>query len=297
MRVLRRLAIWGSAATFALILVAIASYSQAGSRRPVATTGSTPTTSKGDALSAQLATRLPEIEAENRRLVDAVRALASERDKLEARIGTLERGLVDLTGSVKRDPPAAPASAASASPPAETSEPTRAPAVAEAPPINLERIAALPPAAHPPAAQAQEGAAEPPPPTEFGVDVGGATNFDGLRVLWTSLKNANSALFEGLHPQIVVRENNRTKSPELRLVVGPIANIESASHVCTTLSAGRRYCQPVAFEGQRLAEAEVVPERKAEPRPEPKPERSSKSAAKQKPAPTSTTPSVLRLFR
>jgi hypothetical protein len=281
MRVLRRLAIWGSAATFGLILVAIASYSQAGSRRPVAATGASATTSKGDALSAQLATRLPEIEAENRRLVDAVRALAGERDKLEARIGTLERGLDDITSSVKREP------AAAATAPAPTSSATpEPPRTAAAEPMSLERIAALP-------AAAPDGAAE-ATATEFGVDVGGATNFDGLRVLWTSLKNGNTALFEGLHPQVVVRENNRTKAPELRLVVGPIANVEAASRMCAALSTAKRYCQPVAFEGQRLAEAEVVvPERKAESKPE-----RSKPATKSKPAPAAnTTPSVLRLFR
>jgi len=207
MRVLRRLAIWGSAATFGLILVAIASYSQAGSRRPVA-----------------------------------------------------------------------PAPTPSAPP-----EPSR---TAAAEPMSLERIAALP-------AAAPDGAAE-ATAAEFGVDVGGATNFDGLRVLWTSLKNGNTALFDGLHPQVVVRENNRTKAPELRLVVGPIANVEAAARMCGALSTGKRYCQPVAFEGQRLAEAEgVVPERKTESKPE-----RSKPAAKPKPAPTAnTTPSVLRLFR
>jgi hypothetical protein len=291
MRVLRRLAIWGSAATFALILVAIASYAQPGTRRAAAAASpATATTSKGDAQTAQLTTRLPEIDAETRRLADAVRALTSEREKLNTRIGTLERNLDDLTGSVKRDPAGTPAAAAPPSGPSATLEPAASsapvPTAPEQPPLSLERIAALP-------AATPEAPSE-PSPTEFGVDVGGATNFDGLRVLWTSLKNGNTALFEGLHPQVVVRENNRTKAPELRLVVGPIANVEAASRMCAALSTAKRYCQPVAFEGQRLAEAEVVvPERKAESKPE-----RSKPATKSKPAPAAnTTPSVLRLFR
>ncbi len=61
---------------------------------------------------------------------------------------------------------------------------------------------------------------------------------------------------------MVVRENSRTKAVELRLIVGPLANAEAAARICATLSAARRYCQPVAYEGQRLAQADVVPERK-----------------------------------
>jgi hypothetical protein len=87
-------------------------------------------------------------------------------------------------------------------------------------------------------------------------------NFDGLRVLWTSTRGSNAALFEGLHPVVTARENTRTKAVELRLVAGPLANAEAAARICATLTAARRYCQPVAFEGQRLANADAAPERK-----------------------------------
>jgi hypothetical protein len=70
-----------------------------------------------------------------------------------------------------------------------------------------------------------------------------------------------------------VRENGRSKGAELRLIVGPLADVEAAVRLCATLSGARRYCQPVAFEGQRLADADTPPERKpaAAPRPAPKP--------------------------
>ena len=68
---------------------------------------------------------------------------------------------------------------------------------------------------------------------------------------------------------VAVRENSRTENAELRLVVGPLANVERAARLCASLSAGRRYCQAVAFEGQRLTEADAVPERVASPRPAP----------------------------
>ena len=71
-----------------------------------------------------------------------------------------------------------------------------------------------------------------PPKPELGVDVGGAVTFDGLRALWVSTKGNNAALFEGLHPIVAVRENSRTKATELRLIVGPIANVEAATRLC-----------------------------------------------------------------
>jgi hypothetical protein len=53
----------------------------------------------------------------------------------------------------------------------------------------------------------------------------------------------------------------------LRLVVGPVADAEAAARLCMTLSAARRYCQPVAFEGQRLALNDPVPTKTLPPVP------------------------------
>ena len=55
---------------------------------------------------------------------------------------------------------------------------------------------------------------------EFAVDVGGAVNFDGLRVLWNSSRNANSVLFEGLQPLVAVRES-KSRGVDLRLIFLP----------------------------------------------------------------------------
>jgi hypothetical protein len=301
MRSLWRLGIWGMSASLALMVAVVAGYSNAGSRRPVATRGDLESAPKANAPAIPLVNRLPEIDAETRRLSDAVRSLTDEREQLLVRIGTVERNLEDMTGSIKRQalpaaaapnpatpapPPAVAAKAATASPdpppadsaklPAREAEPQ--PAAAAAP----ERIANAPAAAPP----------EEPPATGFGVDIGGAANFEGLRVLWSSTKTGNAAVLEGMHPQVAVRENSKTKGTELRLIVGPIANVEEAARMCATLSAGRRYCQPVAFEGQALPDADAVPpaEHKAEKTSQHKP-----PAAKPKPA--DTTPRVLRFFR
>jgi hypothetical protein len=156
-------------------------------------------------------------------------------------------------------------------------------------PAPLERTA------NAPAIMAADSPASDPPAPEFGVDIGGAANFDGLRALWNSTKGGNTLLLEGLHPVVAVRENSKTKAPELRLLVGPLANVEAAARLCAALSAARRYCQPVGFEGQRLADADIQP---AAPKP-------AAAAPKPKPSPAAapTTPTAPlapidpRLFR
>ena len=94
---------------------------------------------------------------------------------------------------------------------------------------------------------------------ELGVDVGGATNYEGLRALWHATKNNDPELLADLYPMVTVRENGKTHGVELRLVIGPIADPEAASRLCTTLSDAHHYCQPVAFEGQRLAVTDTAP--------------------------------------
>jgi hypothetical protein len=303
---LRRLAIWGGAATVALLLAVVAGYSDANSRRLMAADAQ-----NAVAPTAQLASRLPEIEAQTQRLAGVVDGLAADRERLTARIGTIERSLEDVTGAIRRQGADSHGAASAALPAPSQPVATLLPApvakeaaqesgkqesvkqesakdpvkgVTMAPaPGPLDILAARQPGAaaeaHPaspeafanlPAIRSDEAAATELSKVEFGVDVGGAINFDGLRVLWTSTKGSNAALFEGLHPVVAVRENSRTKNAELRLVVGPLAHVEGAARLCAILSAARRYCQPVSFEGQRLAEPDAVPERRAAP-PAPKP--------------------------
>jgi hypothetical protein len=265
MRGLWRLAIWGTSAALALMLVVVSSYTENGSRR-LATAWASPG-KDGQKAPVQLASRSPEAEAETRRLADTVRTLTADRDRLVARLGVLERNLEDMTGSIKR-PPGAPVP--SPSTPTQSTAPT--PATAAPAPA---REAALSPAG-PPATEVSPPAVSEPAPLpspagdnpeagkgEMGLDVGGATNSDGLRALWNSTKANHAALVEGLHPVVATRENNRTKSKELRLILGPVDSIETATRLCATLTAAHRYCQPVGFEGQKLAEAS---ERKPAPR-------------------------------
>jgi hypothetical protein len=88
---------------------------------------------------------------------------------------------------------------------------------------------------------------------EYGVDIGGAVNFDGLRVLWNSTRGGHTALLDGLSPRVALRENSKSRAAELRLIVGPLPDAEAATRLCASLSTARRFCQPTPFAGQNFA--------------------------------------------
>jgi len=264
MRALWRLATWGTTAAAALTLVVMASYSETGSRR-ITTAMASPAGKDEQKAQVQLAARSAEAEVETRRLSETVRTLTADRDRLAARLGAVERNLEDITGSIKRqaaaNPPPTPATTTA---PAGATTPAREAALSPATAPATSPPAAVEPAAAPSTPETSAGVAptvevaEPAKP-DMGVDIGGATSSDGLRVLWNSTRTNHASLVEGLHPVVATRDNSRTKSKELRLILGPLDSIETATQLCAALTAARRYCHPVAFEGQKLAEA---PERK-----------------------------------
>ncbi|MBX9774490.1 MAG: hypothetical protein K2Y71_08755 [Xanthobacteraceae bacterium] len=263
MQGLMRLAGWGVAATAALLFVVIAANSGSGRERlSNAFAGINGTraaeAAKAEALQAAQLARLVANEGDTRRLTEIVRSLAGDRERLLARLATIERGLEDVTGSINKQAAATPPAAPPSPPPS---------LAGEVPP----KIASVPPQTAVPAAPATPLAAEPPnrttapPPAAVpdleaipgrpaaGVDVGGAKDFDGLRTLWNTITSNHFGLFDGLHPIVAVRENNKSRTAELRLVAGPLNDVEIASRICTTLAAAKRYCRLVTFEGQPLA--------------------------------------------
>jgi hypothetical protein len=257
-----RLAGWGAGAIAALLIAVMAASSDDGRHR-LATmfSGSDPgriaDAPRPEELAerAALLTRLATTEEDTIRLVEIVRSLSSDRELLLRRLSALERGLEDVTGSIKR----------------QTSQ---LPLGTEPPP---KVIATLPPVTAPPAASPRPEPAAPratntAPPGEpdarpaAGVDVGGAINFDGLRTLWSLISATHPELFEGLHPVVAAYENNRTRSADLRLVIGPLTDMDSATRICKTLASVKRYCRLVAFEGQPLAVVAPEPPPAAAPR-------------------------------
>jgi hypothetical protein len=291
MQALWRLAIWGGVATFALFVAAISAFfSSPGSHRLTAAPAGQTTTAQvspvqGAAqpgtLAGDFAPRSSETVEETRRLAEAVRALAADRDQALSRIAALEHDLDGVTGSINptsppaaAPPPPSPPAAVSAKPVARPESPAApvteaATTPTPAPASQQSGPGATPMAASDPGDQAAAPAPNPvrvSAPAEFvagtaglGVDVGGAINYEGLRTLWRSTKSSDPALLEELFPVVALRENGKTHGAELRLVVGPIADPEGAARLCTTLAAAHHYCQPVAFEGQRLSLADAAP--------------------------------------
>jgi hypothetical protein len=301
MQALWRLAIWGGAAILALFVAVMSAFSSAGSQRQTAaiTSGqvaSDPATAGQGSVqpripSGEFGPQPGETTEETQRLAEAVRALTADRDQALARIAALERNLDGVTGTIKRERAAIPPATPSPSPPPNPSAATSAAPVArpETPAAPVTEAAVTPapiPASQQPGARDATQIAAPdagshavasasnlarvPAPAEplaavagLGVDVGGAINYEGLRTLWRSTKNGDPTAMGELYPLVAVRENGKTHGVDLRLVVGPIADAEAAARLCMALSAAHHYCQPVAFEGQRLSQIDTLPSKSA----------------------------------
>jgi hypothetical protein len=119
-------------------------------------------------------------------------------------------------------------------------------AALEAPDLPLQPAPlAVPPPPKPAPAAASSGKAE------FAVDVGGATNVDALRGLWLALTDRYPAL-DKLRPSVVLYDT-KSGTPEMRLVLGPLPNVASASKLCASLTTAGVNCQTSVFDGQRMA--------------------------------------------
>jgi hypothetical protein len=260
MQSLWHLAGWGIAAGLALALAVVASFSETGSPRLAIALGGSDGAAQKEAVPASSPSRDPASDIAP--LVESVRALAVERERLAARIGNIERHLDELTGSIK-------AQAEAATPTPASSTQVTQPALSEPARQWLEPSGSR--------SEAPPGAPEAWPAdtskVEFGVDIGAAANFEGLRQLWAFTKATNPVLFEGLQGLVSLRENTKTRAAELRLIVGPLADADAVSRFCAALAAANRYCQPTGFEGQRLADGDRAIERKSAARPVQRPRR------------------------
>ena len=250
---LARLGVWIGLATVAVLTAMLTARTETGVRRIatlLAPAQPEPARSaKGPA--PQLANRFDQ-EAEQRRLSEAIRALAADRDRLLARVNTLERNLDDVTGSIAAPTPKVSSTPLPSIPPSSAGAPAAATpgaaALNPAAPPNQTRVAAGHLATSSPTA-AESVATK----TEFGVDLGGNATIDGLRTMWSNLKATQPAMLEGLRPVIAIREGQRPGSMELRLVAGPLANASIAARLCAALAAAGQACQPAVFDGQKLA--------------------------------------------
>lgn len=329
-----RLGAWGVAAAVAVIALVFAGRSELGTKRAraayVAITSSP--NDPAPVVVGQLLARTAEVERETRRLIDTVRSLSSERDRLTMRLGMVERDMGDLTGSISRQASQSKSPEIKPNGPTATSSPNTAPPAISAPPVILApatveaksvRTVAAPPlaalneapaatnaeasatpaatatlpetvplpaprpsepmmhakagaqqmasaaagteATAPVAVQPTTPAAEPAhndvkpeteetqPAVEIGIDLGPALTMTRLRARWTAFRSAHGTLADGLRPVVSIREVGQSKPVEMRLVVGPVANVRAAAAICAALSGSQFMCQPAIFDGQRLA--------------------------------------------
>jgi hypothetical protein len=163
LRALLRLATWGCVAAAALMLAVLSAI--VGPKHQ--TFASQTASPQIPAATVQLTTRQTEPDKATRHLTETVSGLTADRDRLAARIATIERNLEDVTGSIKQQaafPPASPPTAIQtsvhtptvaptpASVPAQvqSSTPAPAPGPASAPrPSTLPALAPAPTAAAP----------------------------------------------------------------------------------------------------------------------------------------------------
>ncbi len=245
-----RLAAWAGATVLAAALAAAAAMSETGSQRLAALAGARPPGGP------KTASRTLDIELELRRMSEAVRSLTIDRDRLQSRLGMIERNFDEatVTGSIPPNP-------------ARALGPTAAPGGPGASPASagLPRAAAQSQAAdNIPGASVGRGATPPAPATapssetavirtEFGIDVGSDQSVEGLRNMWAMLRGGHPALFENLRPVISIRDGQKPGTLELRLIAGPLANASMAARYCAVLATSGLTCQPAVFDGQRLA--------------------------------------------
>jgi hypothetical protein len=280
-----RLTTWATAAAVAITVAALASMSPGGSQRVTTAVASW---SGGDTRQrTQVAARTADIETDRRSLNEALRLLASDRDRLMTRVGSIERNLDDITGSIKSQ---------NARPLPESTSMREAPNLETLPPITAEaataakpsRPADLPdwlanvpepwpspssgrelatgPASFPPGpastpAQAVRVSALPVETarpgatvvsrTEFGVDIGSGSDMNEVRALWDAAKTQHGRLLGNLRP-IVVKREDRAGNPDYRLVIGPLANAGSAAMLCAKLGAADVMCSTRQYQGERL---------------------------------------------
>lgn len=282
-----RLCGWGTSAVAAAGILALTMQSDVGMQRINVFTGTTPQPMR-TAQTEQLAQRVPEKDPETLRLQAEVRALIADRDRIAMRFATLERHLVEVTGSVQKHA-AAPAPVPTAPPPqvaAVTATPS-APAKPAIPTIDPLAMPAItgsiggwPRTAEPEEEPARAAALEtkdvPHAPTplaalsaredaspsaaaprtagkaEYGIDLGGARDMEALRQRWAGIKANLGPLLTGLQP-IAVRDR-KPGSTELRLVVGPMPNLAAARQVCTRFAAAHVSCQASKFDGESIVQ-------------------------------------------
>ena len=280
MGTLLRLSAWGCSATLALAAAIIASQSEVGAQRLQDALATVNAREQPAFAAFDLAiARGPDAQSETQRLSEVVRGLTSERERLHARVATLERNLGSVTAPIQAAPAPVPRDADIERETRRLSDVVRV-LISDCDRLltrigslerNLDSMTGSIQAAPAPPAQrdfAPEARTAPDPMTaggvKFGVDLGGAANMEMLRALWAVAQANNARLFEGLRPLAGIGVS-KPGAPELRLIVGPLGDIAAAARLCAALAAMRTSCRTAVFGGQKLALNDLIIEQGTTP--------------------------------
>ena len=229
---------WGVATAVALSALAITSQTRTATERLRSIFAANEPTAV-----AQMPPRVAQLELETQMLIEQIRALNADRDRLAGRIALLETSVDDMTGAIKRQAAATAAALAARTAPVAAPEAKTDPVITATVPLPPER------------ASTAQASAEPETPAgtnEFGLDLGGAPTVDGVRQRWTTVKAGFAPLLTGLHP--LAASERRQGKAGYRLVVGPLPNSPAAAGLCAHFSAAHTACRAVKFEGEQIAQ-------------------------------------------
>ncbi|HET7848810.1 MAG TPA: hypothetical protein VFL51_07095 [Pseudolabrys sp.] len=279
---------WGIAALIAVSAAALTAQTRPGAARlEIALAGAR----EPSRLFAQAASSsVPANRLELVRLSAAVRELSADRDRLKARLASLERALDDTTGTITRQvkevavvaEAAAKKQAATSAVPAANSPTMRAAAPVRQPDIISMPLIAVPSfslkpsppygptlaqwsnqfvlAPHPAAsahvaslvAHNVAKSEDVAPAKEFAADVGGSATVAALWEQWVAIKASYGPLLTGLEPRY--RRHGHEAGPlKYRLLVGPFADGPSANRLCSILATVHVDCHATTFDGAHLA--------------------------------------------
>lgn len=242
-----RLTLWGVSAAGALMLVVYAGTNEKGSDRLRLAVAEI-----HEILMPSGAKLIRPLDArEGRRLAETVRELAADRERLLARIATLEESVDGITGSIARAEKSAKLQPEVSQPLSEAS-PFSAPPIPAPPEEDITSTVSPPAISNWPVPMPPQPPAPPVSKTEFGLDLGNASTVDALRTAWTIALRKHGTLLEGLHPLVQQRER-RPGGTDFRLIAGPLPNAAAAARICATMTAAGAICAPAVFDGQRLA--------------------------------------------
>lgn len=146
------------------------------------------------------------------------------------------------TASVRETARSLPPKTPEAAPPEEPPEAAEGAAEPAAiPPVRVAAITASEPVTTPPPAGAG-----------FGVDLGGASNLEALRIHWATLKANYGPLLVGLRPLVALLPKH-PNGAIYRLVVGPLPSTDKATNFCAAFPVLPTGCHPAKFSGGQLA--------------------------------------------